>query len=145
MDYAKAELGSVVVKRLDCGHVVPDAGPSGALGYGADPSGRSMCRECCAGWERDRMIRDERAALYLTRNQVLTGRGMRAGSYVVTDWLGGLRFPVQQVREGRHNIARTRTDVWFTGPDCYVWHGVQYGEWTQVVHCKRTRQMGSGW
>jgi hypothetical protein len=41
---------------------------------------------------------------------------------------------------GRHNIAGVRYDVWFRGPDGHVWWGVQYGDMTQICHCKRTKE-----
>lgn len=44
---------------------------------------------------------------------------------------------------GRHNIAGKRYDVWFNGPDGYEWHGVTYGDWTQLCHCKRTKRKAS--
>ena len=31
----------------------------------------------------------------------------------------------------------TTYDVWFIGPDGKEWHGVQYGDLTQVCHCRR--------
>jgi len=31
------------------------------------------------------------------------------------------------------------TNVWFTGPDHHVWHGIHIGDFNQLVHCKRTR------
>ena len=38
------------------------------------------------------------------------------------------------------DIAGKRLDVWFYGPDGYIWHGVQYGDNTQIVHCKRSSE-----
>lgn len=68
-----------------------------------------------------------RIALYLIKREM---------KYFITNWPGTLEFPALQVRSGRHNIAGTRIDVWFfVGKQ--QWHGVQYGEWTQICHCKR--------
>lgn len=61
------------------------------------------------------------------------------GGYYVSNWPGTLRFDCL-IRKGRHNIAGTRHDVWFDGPDGYVWHGTQYGEWTEICHCRRTQR-----
>jgi hypothetical protein len=56
----------------------------------------------------------------------------------ITNWPGTLRFRAFAVLKGRHNIAGTRYDVYFrvNGAE---WHGVQYGENTQILHCKRTK------
>lgn len=55
------------------------------------------------------------------------------------NWPGSLEFRCW-TRTGNHNIARTRYDVWFYGPDGYIWYGVTYGEDTQLCHCKRTKK-----
>lgn len=74
------------------------------------------------------MVATGRATLYLDGLNIL-------------DWPGRLRFRAARRSTGRHNIAGTRTDVWFVGPDGAAWHGVQYGQNTQIVHCKRTREV----
>lgn len=111
---------------LDCGH-----GPSPheiiTTGYGQDNDGKTFCYECCAAKDRASMIEDGRATLYLTKD---------GDRYKVSNWPGSLRFDVDYVRKGRHNIAGCRYDVWFTGPDGRNWHGVQYGEQTQILHCR---------
>lgn len=57
----------------------------------------------------------------------------------VTNWPGTLRFPLWSSKRGRHNIAGTRKDVWFKDGSGNMWHGVQYGEFTQICHCKRLK------
>lgn len=110
---------------LDCGH---EASPHGelSLGYGTDVNGRRHCYACCAELDKAQMVRDGRTVLYLTDKGV-------------TNWPSSLVFPVRYRRKGRHNMARTRYDVWFTGPDGKNWHGVQYGENTQLCHCRRAK------
>jgi len=49
-------------------------------------------------------------------------------------------FKVLRVTTGRHNFGLTRYDVWFDGKDGHIWHGVQYGDNAQILHCKRTKQ-----
>ena len=115
-----------------------DAVCTGKAGY--DSKGNPHCYSCCASWERVQMQETGKATLYLGRKQVTTGRGIRPGSWEVTDWTGRLRFRVQFITQGKHNIASTRTDVHFIGPRGYMWWGVQYGENTQIVHCKRTKK-----
>lgn len=122
---------------LDCGH--PPAaridnwdGSWVGTGYGRDSiTGETRCYQCCANLERARMIETGKATLYLTGETY---------TYEVTDWPGLLRFEARYVRSGRHNIAGTRLDFEFTGPDGFRWVGVQYGEGTQIAHCKRTKE-----
>jgi hypothetical protein len=88
-------------------------------GYGVDrETGAKACHECCAVADREAMTQTGRATMYLTKDGV-------------TNWPGSLRFPVRQMRVGRHNIARVRYDFRFTGPDGAEWAGVQYGDNTQ--------------
>ena len=91
---------------------------------------RAHCYECCAKRERERMIETGRATLYLTTEQA-------SGRALLTDWAGQLVFRGGVVRKGRHNMARVRYDAWFTGPDKREWHAVQYGDNTQIAHCRR--------
>jgi hypothetical protein len=90
----------------------------------------SMCAGQDAALE---LIRFGDAALYLDMDR-----------REVINWSGTVRFPIRRVRKGRHNVARVRHDVWFNGPDGFVWHGVLYGMNTQVVHCKRTKICAKG-
>ena len=118
---------------LECGHSLSphESFTTGyGTGYGTDGTGARYCYSCCAENDKAYMQESGKITLYLTE------RG-------VVNWPGSLVFPVRHKRTGRHNIAQERTDVWFIGPDGFVWHGVQYGEWTQVLHCKRPKQRGS--
>jgi hypothetical protein len=89
-----------------------------------------VCYECCATRDKETMRSTGKATLYLTYND-----GARRG--YVKNWPGTLCF-LGQVSKSRHNISRTRYDVWFMF-EGRVWHGVQYGENTQICHCKRTK------
>ena len=110
---------------LDCGHA-PSAHGSSTTGYGVTADGRKHCYQCCAETDRKAMNETGRATLYLTDKGVV-------------NWPGSLSFSVTRRRKGQHNIARTREDVWFTGPDGAPWHGVQYGKNTQICHCRRIK------
>lgn len=99
-------------------------------GYGRNEKGDIVCYACCGETDKRWMIEKGRIALYLTGKN---------GEYTVCNWPGSIKFIPYRVRKGRHNIAGTRTDVWFKGPDNKVWHGVQYGEFTQICHCKRMK------
>jgi hypothetical protein len=120
-------------KCSDCG-AVAEVGASGTCGtgygyYSAEPD-KPVCYACCGKRERADMIETGRAVLYLTE---------REGCDVVTNWPGTLSLPVRYKRTGRHNFAGRRYDVWFTGPDGANWHGVQYGDNTQICHARRVK------
>ena len=114
---------------LDCGHP-PSEHSSFTTGYGTF-NGKRHCYDCCANNEKKWMIEKGRTALYLMQYD--------DKPWEVTDWSGKLRFKVTSRRVGRHNWGLKRYDVWFTGPDGRLWWGVQYGDNTQLVHCKATR------
>jgi hypothetical protein len=111
---------------LDCGHP-PTKDKTIGLGYGTDKHNKKHCYTCCATQDKEAMLKDGRITLYLTDK-------------AVTNWPGTMSFPITRQKTGRHNIARVRYDVWFRGPDGYMWHGVQYGDNTQLCHCKRTKE-----
>lgn len=97
--------------------------------YGKDDKGNLHCWACCSERKRQRMRDTGRATLYLVR---------RGDGFAITNWTGGISIEPFRVRIGRHNIARTRYDVWFTF-ESQSWHGVQYGEMTQICHCHRIK------
>lgn len=115
-------------KCADC-HARKPKRRNGGTGY-ATIGKRKICYTCCGIRDSKRMTKEGAAVLYLSKT---------AGRYNVTNWPGSLKFAAQ-VQKGRHNIARTRYDSWFTGPDGYIWHGVTYGDFTQICHCKRTKE-----
>ena len=123
----------------DCGATCVGSGIN--TGYATlRDTGAVICFECCGKRDRATMIEtghSKNLPLYL---RTVVQPGGTHGKSEVTNWPGTLRFPVWGLTQGRHNMARTRTDIWFNGPDGRVWHGVQYGNFTQVVHCKRTRE-----
>ena len=99
-----------------------------SAGYGRNDKGEILCFQCC-GWEELASMRDNgRVTLYLTEN---TRNGDTLGR--LGNWPGTFEIAAR-VRKGKHNIARTRYDVWFRAFD-RNWHGVQYGENTQLCHC----------
>ena len=69
----------------------------------------------------------------------VTGKPYSFRSYWLGNWPGSIKIIPHHVRKGRHNIAGTRYDVWFTDHKNRQWHGVQYGENTQLCHCKRLK------
>lgn len=119
----------------DCGKIKP-VGTSGGTGYGwADPDNpddKPICYECCGKRDVTDMIETGRATLYLTHQTRDTAS--------LTNWPGTVRYRAG-VKTGRHNIAGRRYDVWFEGPDGKPWHGVTYGDNTQICRCKRVKSV----
>ena len=101
-------------------------GPGGSYGYiGVVGPDDKICYPCMARYELDDLLSTGKGILYL-------------GKSTVTNWTGTLSWPITYQKKGRHNIAGTRYDVWFrVGVE--KWYGVQYGENTQVIHCRRLR------
>lgn len=115
---------------LDCGHA-PSPHSAFTTGYGIDRNGKKHCYACCADNDRERMRQTGRTTLYLTRED--------NGQWALTNWPGSLRFPCATPSRAPHNIARYRYDAWFTF-EGMTWHAVQYGDNTQIAHCRRTKQ-----
>jgi hypothetical protein len=114
----------------DCSQEFP-VSHNGGTGYAREPdTWRFVCYGCCGKRDRAAMIERGKATLYLT---------IRNAANEVTNWPGTLRFRTGAPHVSRHNIAGKRYDVWFTGPDGKTWHGVQYGDNTQICHCRRTK------
>lgn len=112
---------------LTCGHAPQPTEHS--PGYGQDADGNTYCFDCCAERDRDQMRTNGRITLYLTGT---------AGEGRIINWPGTLTFHPYRLSKGKHNIARTRYDAWFNF-EGEPWHGVQYGENTQLIHCKRSK------
>lgn len=118
-------------KLLDCGHA-PTVTDGPGTGYGQDSDGRTACYSCCAQRERDSMIADGRALLYLSRDS--------ANRWQVTNWTGYLSFPYSRVKASPRagGFGADRFDVWFRGPDGATWHGINRGD-NQVLRCRRLK------
>lgn len=116
-----------------CGKETPIKTTGGA-GYATQdepnefcPKTGKVCYDCCAVIDKAWMEKTGRATLYVSDG-------------MVSNWPGTLRFAARVVK-GKHNIARTRYDVWFQDHTGREWHGVQYGENTQICRCRR---LGTG-
>lgn len=129
-----------------CNNVIPPS-PEGSVGLGyafLPNSSAVICYPCCAERDKQQMRDTGKITLYLTCDPATKsinpwgGREFRSSLGHVTNWPGSLRIACH-TRQGKHNIARTRYDVWFKF-EGYEWWGVSYGENTQLVHCKRTKQ-----
>ena len=124
---------------LDCGHT-PTQGVPMTTGYGTDKDGKRHCFACCAKRDKASMRETGKATLYLKRSDFLlpVGGYHFTGEGTVSNWPGTLEYPCT-IRRGCHNIAGTRYDCWFTDSDGHKWHGVQYGENTELCHCNRLK------
>lgn len=103
----------------------------GGTGYGENEQGEKTCYICIAELDRQTLIEtgnSRNLPLYLTDKGV-------------ANWPSTLQFQPFYRTRGRHNMAGTREDVWFNGPDGHIWHGTVFGEWTQILHAKRTKQL----
>lgn len=97
-----------------------------APGYATHEQG-PICYECCGGMDRRAMAQREEATLYLHKDD---------DGWFVQNWPGTLKIPIARRKAGKHNLAKTRLDVWFS-VGSVPWWGVQYGESSELVHCKR--------
>jgi hypothetical protein len=111
----------------DCGHVAVSNGFS--TGYGTDENGKKRCFDCCGKRDRILMKQTGKATLYLSKKN---------NQYAITNWPGTLSINSRRVITGGHNFAGIRYDVWFE-LDRETWHGVTYGDNTQLCHCKRLK------
>lgn len=118
---------------MDCGKAKP-VQTQGGTGYAIGKDDFAMCYACCGLRDRAQMVATGKAVLYLITTP---DSGTHAyGSAKVTNWPNTRAF-TGRYRRGHHNRAGHRYDAWFKGPDGKPWHGVQYGDNTQIVHCNR--------
>jgi hypothetical protein len=117
---------------------------NGGTGYARTPAGDAfLCYECCGRNDLREMISFGEATLYLTMPGADVDMGVREGKDLrtgtLTNWPGTLSFTLQSgcMQTRRHNMAGKAYHVWFKGPDGADWHGVQYGDNTQLCHVKR--------
>jgi hypothetical protein len=111
-------------------------------GYAKDHDGNMYCYVCCAEMDKQGMRDTGKAVLYLSRKYqptyVLNGRTHRPYQEYVTNWPGTLSIHVHYSKTGRHNMAGTRTTVWFKfeGTD---WMGIHYGNDSEICYCRRLK------
>lgn len=106
-------------------------------GYATDKDQNKICYACCAIQDKAWMRAHGKITLYLKQLPKPLSYSEAVGE--ITNWPGTLTFPVWKIKKSHHNIARYRYDTWFLF-EGYWWHGVQYGDNTQIVHCKKTKE-----
>jgi hypothetical protein len=114
---------------LDCGHEVSKHSDI-TTGYGIINK-KTCCYECCAKEDLNHMAKFEKITLYLSKTNL--------NNYCVSNWPGSLKIDCFKSKISRHNLAGKRYDVWFKAAGKY-WHGVTYGDNTQICHCRTTKR-----
>lgn len=134
------EYGPAEFVCCDCGRHIPlnTSGQGCGTGYGTNADHSEMfCYECGGKRTARDLERDGKGYLYLSgfgKPSEFSGASLKVG-----DWTGTLAYPVLGRRHGSHNIARDRYDVWFRGPDGFIWHGVQFGNNSRICRVRRTK------
>lgn len=96
-------------------------------GQPADP----ICYACAGQEDREALLALPIGGKYMAYLIKLEGK------WYVANWPSTMKYPCV-VRKGKHNIAGTRYDVWFSVGGQNYW-GVTYGEFTQICHIKRVK------
>jgi len=118
---------------LECGHAESEHSEF-TRGYGTDSAGNRHCYQCCADADKKQMRDTGKICLYLTTKPDIGGN---YGNAELSNWPGSFKL-AGRYHKGRHNMARFRYDVWFNF-EGQNWHGVQYGDNTQICHCRRVK------
>jgi hypothetical protein len=120
----------------DCKEEITKSG-NGDTGYGTVfKTGKKICYACCALRDIEQMKESDRISLYLCDD---------TRPWRVTNWPGTLSiFATGYVTPHGHSWGLTRRDVWFVDTNGAHWHGVQYGDNTQLVHCKKLKHPVEG-
>ena len=98
---------------------------------GYDAAKHPYCYDCCALIDSEFMRDNDRITLYLAKNG--------SGTYEITNWPGSLRYSAGTPIIGKHNMAGIRRDVWFKDICGNWWWGVQYGNDSEICHCKKLK------
>lgn len=130
-------MKSVICKK--CGKVCNHEEPF--TGYGVY-DGQTYCYDCCGIIERAALLEEGKAVLYLTLDQEPQLYNKRGWYYPksakLSNWPGTFSISIHAIKVGGHNITGRRFDVWFKFYGSQ-WHGVQYGDNTQLCHVRRLR------
>lgn len=122
---------------MDCGETKLCPPNAGGTGYAVDRDTQlKVCYDCCAARDKKDMESYDKFLLYLCKEAEPVSSPC---GYVVSNWPGTLKFPVQTMKKGGHNISGSRRDVWFKDHVGSEWHGVQYGNFSQICYCKKRK------
>ena len=123
------------MKCYTCKNEITTPSDSVGTGYAIDTANHKICYECAAEGDKQWMRDNIKTTLYLTIKPDYQYSDY--GDAEITNWPASLKLTGRYHR-GRHNFARTRYDVWFEF-EGQSWYGVQYGDMTQILHCKKIR------
>ncbi len=113
--------------KKDKTHETPAIG--GGVGYATYPDG-TVCYDCCAKRDTERMSTAQTFTLYFVRE----GDGWK-----VTNWPGTLSFRAYSVTSERKPGKVRRYAFTFTDADGKRWEGKNNGN-DQIARCRRVRQ-----
>ena len=120
-------IDMVVCKK--CGSPITKGDGIGT-GFAVDEHGNCICYKCCADIDIQWMKEHDKTTLYLVDTE---------DGYYVMNWPGSFKIRADRVKHGKHNIAGARIDAWFNF-EGEVWHGTQYGKYSDICHCQKTKQ-----
>ena len=100
-------------------------------GYGRDANNNKVCYACCGERDKQYMRDHNKMTLYFSMPS-----DKRLAK--VSNWPESLVWENVSYTVGGHNWGLNRYDCWFWF-EGFEWHGVCYGDNTQILHCKKTK------
>ena len=134
------------MEKVICSRCGKECIPDGVgTGYGVNSKGEKICYECCGVLDYnalENMKVGERTAYYLTCKKSIFNwehypKPVSSEDWSVENWCGTMKINVY-CKEGFHNIARIRRDVYFSYKGHNFW-GTQYGNDSQICYIKRIK------
>lgn len=123
---------------IDCSQDKEVPSEGGGTGYATTDNKEKVCYACCGERDKKYMEENKNIDLYLSGMSNVVKTNLPQDKVEVINWPGTLRFRVQNVRKGSHNIARQRTDVWFTDHKGNKWWGRNTGD-NDIVRCRKVK------
>jgi hypothetical protein len=131
-------MKSNIFKCSVCGLERTYNGHSFTTGYGRKPgNNHKVCYDCCAKRDLKELRETGKGYLYLV---VPSDKPWK--NWKLTNWPGSLEIMPCGWKEAErgHNWGLKRRDVWFI-LDGHYWHGVLYGDNTQVCKVEKTKSL----
>lgn len=97
-----------------------------STGYGTDKDGNKICFDCCGIDDANNLTNLKKGDKY-----ILYWDGQN-----IINWPSSLKIKPYSVKKGKHNMARTRDDIYFKF-NGFNFHAVQYGSNSQIAHIKK--------
>jgi hypothetical protein len=96
---------------------------SHTTGYGINKENQKICFACCGANDKRDLIN-----LPFGKKMQLYFDGKK-----ITNWSGSLQIYPNNIKYGKHNFCKSRTDVYFK-VNGNNFHGVQMGDYNQILH-----------